>query len=54
MEFDLVVIRPFGGLAIGELINDRGLADTVLGGEHAACVVRVTRHPMSVATDKES
>jgi hypothetical protein len=42
MEFDLVVVRPFGAYAIGNVIQDDQTIRVILTGEHAGHVVRVT------------
>lgn len=41
MRTALVVVRPFGSHAIGDVITDEAEADRVLTGEHADSVVRV-------------
>jgi hypothetical protein len=41
MDMHLVVVRPFGGLARGDLITDPNRIGDILAGEHAAHVVRV-------------
>ena len=42
MDMHLVVVRPFGGLARGDVIADPQRIARILKGEHAACVVRVS------------
>ena len=39
---ELVVIKPFDGLARGTVIADQNRIAQILGGEHAHCVVRVS------------
>lgn len=41
METHLVVVKPFDGLARGDMIFDRARITAVLSGEHARFVVRV-------------
>jgi hypothetical protein len=41
MDFKLVVVRPFGGHAVGSVIDDAKTITTILAGEHAGRVVRV-------------
>ena len=41
MRTALVVVRPFGSHAVGDVITDEGEGDRVLAGEHADSVVRV-------------
>ena len=41
MQFELVVVRPFGGYAVGKVIQDGPTIAVVLSGEHAGHVVRV-------------
>jgi hypothetical protein len=41
MKFHLVVVRPFGAYAKGDIIADVAAIAVVLGGENAADVVRV-------------
>ena len=50
MELHLVVVRPFGGLARGELVTDQKRIDEILLGEHAAHVVRVCTPDAIAAT----
>ena len=41
MELNLVVVRPFAGLARGDVITDAKRIEDVLHSENAAHVVRV-------------
>ena len=41
MKSALVVVRPFGAYAIGDVIVDAASAGELLAGEHAHDVVRV-------------
>lgn len=41
MTTHLVVVRPFGGLARGDVVRDDTRMNDILGGENAAHVVRV-------------
>ena len=41
MNIHLVVVRPFAGLARGEIIVDTTRISAILASEHAANVVRV-------------
>lgn len=41
MNVQLVVVRPFGTYAKGDVITDAAQIASVLAGEHAQCVVRV-------------
>lgn len=41
MQFHLVVVRPFGAYAKGDVITDPATVDTILAGENAADVVRI-------------
>jgi len=41
MDMHLVVVRPFGGLARGDVVADPARIAEILKGEHAASVVRV-------------
>ena len=41
METALVVVRPFGRYAVGDVITDAGEAARIGAGEHADNVVRV-------------
>jgi hypothetical protein len=43
MEIFLVVARPFGGFARGDVVTDAARIAEILEGEHAGCVVRVLR-----------
>jgi hypothetical protein len=38
----LIVVRPFAGLARGDVVADPTRIAEILRGEHAHCVVRVT------------
>ncbi|WP_174247813.1 hypothetical protein [Acidisoma sp. S159] len=38
----LVVVKPFAGLARGDVITDKDRIDAILKGENALHVVRVT------------
>ena len=42
MKIQLVVVRPFDGLAKGDVVTDEQRIATILRGEHASDVVRVT------------
>lgn len=48
MQTALVVVRPFGRYAVGDVITDVEDASEVAAGEHADNVVRVP-HPFSGA-----
>jgi hypothetical protein len=41
MTTHLVVVRPFGGFARGDLVRDDVRISDILAGENAALVVRV-------------
>jgi hypothetical protein len=41
MDMHLVVVRPFAGLARGDVVADPARIAEILNGEHAASVVRV-------------
>jgi hypothetical protein len=41
MDAVLIVVRPFGGHGVGDVIADAGQMRDALGGEHARDVVRV-------------
>ena len=41
MDIELVVIKPFGNLARGDIVTDRARISQILGCEHARNVVRV-------------
>lgn len=41
MEIHLVVVRPFGGLARGDIVTDEAQITKILNSEHARFVVRV-------------
>jgi hypothetical protein len=41
MDMHLVVVRPFAGLARGDVVADPARIAEILKGEHAASVVRV-------------
>ncbi len=41
MTTHLVVVRPFGGLARGDLVSDPAHISSILASENAAHVVRV-------------
>ena len=43
METVLVVVRPFAGRAVGDVINDPKQMQALLGGEYAMALVRVAR-----------
>ena len=43
METVLVVVRPFAGRAVGDVIDDPKQMQALLGGEFAMALVRVTR-----------
>jgi hypothetical protein len=45
MNTNLVVVRPFGGLARGALITDPVRASAILAGENRFDVVRVGADP---------
>ena len=42
MKIQLVVVRPFEGLAKGDVVTDEERISAILRGEHAQDVVRVT------------
>lgn len=41
MNIHLVVVRPFAGLARGDVVADAVQITEILSSEHARCVVRV-------------
>jgi hypothetical protein len=41
MDMHLVVVRPFGDLARGDIVADAIRIAEILNSEHARCVVRV-------------
>ena len=41
MKSALIVVRPFGAYAIGDVITDATMTGELLAGEHAHDVVRV-------------
>jgi hypothetical protein len=41
MDIHLVVVKPFGGLARGDIITDKARISQILSSEHARGVVRV-------------
>ncbi len=41
MDLQLVVVKPFEGLARGDIVTDTARVNEILNGEHARCVVRV-------------
>jgi hypothetical protein len=41
MTIHLVVVRPFDGLARGDVVADPERISSILAGEHAGAVVRV-------------
>jgi hypothetical protein len=41
MNIHLVVVKPFGGFARGDLVTDDARIEEILRGEQAANVVRV-------------
>ncbi len=43
METVLVVVRPFAGRAVGDVIDDPKQMQALLGGEYAMALVRVAR-----------
>ena len=43
METVLVVVRPFAGRAVGDVIDDPKQMRALLGGEYAMALVRVAR-----------
>ncbi len=43
METVLVVVRPFAGRAIGDVIDNPKQMQALLGGEYAMALVRVAR-----------
>lgn len=45
METVLVVIRPFAGRMVGDVIDDAREMRSLLDGEYAAALVRTTRGP---------
>ena len=42
MDYVLVIVRPFGGHTVGDVISDSAQMHQVLTGEHVNDVVRVT------------
>ncbi len=46
MEMHLVVVRPFDGLARGDVVADAERIGAILKGEHATSVVRVITPPV--------
>jgi hypothetical protein len=53
MDVVLIVVRPFGGRGVGEVIADPGQMRDALGGEHARDVVRVLPPTKSVQHQRE-
>ncbi len=45
METVLVVVRPFAGRTVGDVIDDAKQMRTLLDGEHADALVQTTRRP---------
>ncbi|MEJ0047584.1 MAG: hypothetical protein WDN04_16750 [Rhodospirillales bacterium] len=45
MDAVLIVVRPFGGHGVGDVIADAGQMREALAGEHARDVVRVAVPP---------
>ena len=43
MNMHLVVVRPFGGLARGDIVTDTARITEILNSEHARAVVRVAK-----------
>jgi len=41
MDVQLVVVKPFGNLARGDIVTDTVRITQILNGEHARSVVRV-------------
>jgi hypothetical protein len=41
MDMHLVVVKPFGDLARGDIVSDSVRVDEILNSEHARSVVRV-------------
>ncbi len=41
MDMHLVVVKPFGGFARGDVVTDKGQVADILRGEQASHVVRV-------------
>jgi hypothetical protein len=50
MDMVLVVVRPFGGRAVGDVIGDPHEVNDVLKGEHSADVVRAAVGKRAAAT----
>jgi len=50
MDMVLVVVRPFGGRAVGEVIGDAHEVGELLRGDHSADVVRVAAVKGAAAT----
>ena len=53
MDAVLIVVRPFGGHAVGDVIADPGKMRDTQGGEHARDVVRVLAPRKSVQHQRE-
>jgi hypothetical protein len=53
MDAVLIVVRPFGGHAVGDVIADAGAMRDALKGEHARDVVRVAAPRKSVRKQGE-
>jgi hypothetical protein len=53
MDAIVIVVRPFGTHAIGDVIADPGEMRDALNGEHARDVVRVAAPAKSVRQKKE-
>ena len=49
METVLVVVRPFAGRAVGDVIDDPKQMQALLGGEYAMALVRVARRSEDAA-----
>ncbi len=45
MTSTLVVVRPFGAHAKGDVVSDPAAVAQILAGENAHCVVRVVASP---------
>jgi hypothetical protein len=53
MDAVLIVVRPFGGYRVGDVIDDPGHMRDALKGEHAKDVVRIGTPTQSVRRQGE-
>jgi hypothetical protein len=50
MDMVLVVVRPFNGRAMGDVVDDPHAVSELLKGDHSADVVRVAASKVAAAT----